>query len=123
VRKGTGLVIALIAAGMFVPAAMADDLKVELVSVPSNYMVGDQVTIVAQTEPGATCSGTIDWTAERKGANAHSGFNLSRKTADSDGKVTWSWKAQPGPAAKGQLTVTCDAGGKTGKASAQLSRQ
>jgi hypothetical protein len=117
------LVIALIAAGMFVPAAMADDLKVEIVSVPSTYMVGDKVSVVVQTEPGATCSGTIEWTAAKSGANAHTSTNLRQRKTDADGKVTWSWTAVPGPAGKGLLTVTCDAGGKTGKASAQLSRQ
>jgi hypothetical protein len=121
-RRVAGLAIAVVAAVILVRPAMADDLKVEIVSAPVTVTPGDQIALVVQTEPQAVCGGTVKWTAEHKGPG-NAAFNLPERKADGDGKVTWTWKAAQGPAAHALITITCEASGKSGKASTTIARQ
>lgn len=120
-RPVPGLAIAIVAALVPVQSAMADDLTVKIVSAPTEVIAGDQITITVQTEPGASCDGNVAWKSVK--GQAHSNVQLVQRTAKSDGKVMWSWKVGQGPAAEGQILVTCQAGDRSGKASASLMRR
>jgi len=119
-RVVAGLAIAVVAALASLQPALADDLTVT-VSAPAEIMAGDQITIAVQTQPGARCEGNVAWKSEK--GQQRSNVQLVQRTANSDGKVTWSWKIGQGPAAQGQILVTCQAGDKSGKGSANVMRR
>ncbi len=63
--------------------ALAEDLTVELVKITSPIRLGEQQTLVVQTEPGATCH------AQPVAGNVK--VNFSIQTANANGRVRWSW--------------------------------
>ena len=59
----------------------------QIVSVTSPVRPGANATLVAQTTSGAVCSITVYY---KSGASTAQG--LYSKTADSSGRVSWTWK-------------------------------
>jgi hypothetical protein len=119
-RVVAGLAIAVVAVLVPLQSAMADDLTVKI-SAPAEVIAGDQITLAVRTEPGASCEGNVAWKSEK--GQQHNNVRLVQRTANSDGKVMWSWKIGQGPAAQGPIVVTCQAGDKSGTASASVTRR
>jgi hypothetical protein len=58
-----------------------------IISVTSPVNAGSDATLVAQTTPGAFCTITVYY---KSGASTAQGLGL--KTADSTGRVSWTWR-------------------------------
>lgn len=84
-------------------------LTLQIVSVTSPVNPGDNATLIAQTIPGANCEITVYY---KSGPSSASG--LGPKTADSSGRVSWTWKVgtntSPG---NWQIVVKASYGGNT----------
>jgi hypothetical protein len=106
-RRGlSGLIVLGLVAGSSV-IALAADLDISLVSTNSPVHHGEQVIIVIQTEPGATCRAHVFTT--------HVSYNLGPRKAAPDGRLTWTLRsAGAGTSVSGQVTTTCNAGGRQG---------
>ena len=87
----------------------AGELSLKIVSVTSPVSPGANATLVAQTIPEAECDITVYY---KSGPSTASG--LYPKTADSSGRVSWTWKVgtrtTPG---SWQIVVKASYGGKT----------
>ena len=86
-----------------------DELSLQIVSVTSPVSPGANATLVAQTISGANCDIDVYY---KSGASTAQG--LYPKTADSSGRVSWTWKVgtrtTPG---NWQIVVKASYGGKT----------
>lgn len=69
------------------PPAVSAGQTVEIVSITSPVKPGANATLIAQTTPGADCSITVYY---KSGPSSASG--LGATTADSSGRVSWTWK-------------------------------
>ena len=102
------LLVALLI-GLVLLTACPCDFSLEIVSVTSPVSSGSNATLVAQTIPGAECDITVYY---KSGASTASG--LYPKTADSSGRVSWTWKVgtrtTPG---SWQIVVEASSGGRT----------
>ncbi|MGD0355553.1 MAG: hypothetical protein ABSB31_08945 [Dehalococcoidia bacterium] len=65
----------------------ANQIDLQIVSVTSPVLADSNATVVIQTVPSAECSITVNYKSGPSKANG-----LNSKTADSTGKVTWTWK-------------------------------
>ena len=63
------------------------ELALEIISITSPIDRGSEATLVAETAPGAECSITVYY---KSGPSEAEG--LESKTADANGRVSWSWK-------------------------------
>ena len=85
------------------------ELLLQIVSVTSPVSPGANATLVAQAVSGAECSITVYY---KSGPSEAQG--LYPKTADSSGRVSWTWKVgtrtTPG---SWQIVVKASYGGKT----------
>ncbi len=61
-------------------------LPLKIISVTSPVKAGSRATLVAETTPGALCSITVYY---KSGPSSASG--LEAKTAESSGRVSWTW--------------------------------
>lgn len=91
------------------PTQQSAELSLKIVSVTSPVSPGANATLVAQTVPGANCDIDVYY---KSGASTAQG--LYAKTADSSGRVSWTWKVgtrtTPG---NWQIVVKASYGGKT----------
>ena len=78
------LIVALLV--LAAPVAYAQDVKVKVVSVTSPITAGSKATLTVQTDPNARCTPQVQY---RSGTGRAKG--LSRKTADDQGMVSWTW--------------------------------
>ncbi len=62
-------------------------LPLQVISVSSPVRAGANATLTAQTTPGANCTITVYYKSGRSTA-----AGLISKTADSGGRVSWTWK-------------------------------
>lgn len=92
------------------PVDAQQQLSVTLVSITSPVSHGRAASISVKTAPGASCTITVTY---KSGPSRAKG--LTPKTADTAGKVEWSWivgtRTTPGT---WPVSVTCSSGGKTG---------
>lgn len=88
--------------------ALAEDLTVKLVKITSPIALGEQQTLVVQTEPGATCH------AQPVAGNVK--VNFSTHTANASGRVRWSWTVRGARSSvKHGVEVLCTLGDRKGK--------
>lgn len=117
-RAAVLLALILAAVGTTCLTALAEDLTVKLVKITSPIGLGEQQTLVVQTEPGATCQ------AHPVASNVKVNFNLREHTARSDGRVRWSWKVRKaGDSVKHGIEVVCTLGDRKGKLVAEFTVQ
>ena len=83
------------------------ELDVSVISITSPLKPGSQATLEIQGKPNTEYDITVKYAS---GASTASG--LEPKTADSDGKVSWSWKVGSQVKA-GIYTATITSGGKS----------
>lgn len=84
-------------------------LSLQIISVTSPVSPGDDATLVAKTVPGAECDITVYL---KSGPSTASG--LYPKTADSSGRVSWTWKVGTRTTAGSwRIVVTATHNGKT----------
>jgi hypothetical protein len=92
-------------------AALADGLQIALVLMTAQVAPGGTVTLVIQTEPGATCEGN------RQG-HFGDGFSvpLPRQRIGDDGRAQWEWSVLRGshPIGLRRVHVTCIRNGRSG---------
>lgn len=63
------------------------EVALQIVSVTSPVRAGSYATLVAETEAGADCTITVYY---KSGPSEAAG--LAPKSADGDGRVSWTWK-------------------------------
>jgi hypothetical protein len=114
-RTLAAVALTVVALTSLVLPALADDLQVKLVSVTSPVQVRGPIKLVVQTDPGATCDGTIHWQYKQSIDN----FPLRARTAGDDGMIAWEWRA-PSAFAHGTIGIMCKAGDKQGRTSVTL---
>jgi hypothetical protein len=114
----TASVLCFAALLVSVGPALADDLQVKVVSVTSVATPRAPIKLVVQTDPSATCGGTVHWQFKQGTRD----FNLRQKTAGDDGMIEWTWAA-PQSAARGTIGIMCSAGDKRGNASTSVQVQ
>jgi len=102
------LVLSLLAAAVSLSPVFGQGLEVKLVSVTSPVSPGDDATITVQTAPGATCLITVRY---KSGPSKARG--LSPKAADSQGRLSWTWRVGSRTSqGTWPITVTCNSGGQ-----------
>jgi hypothetical protein len=100
------LVSSIVACSQTAPAPA---LSLKIVSVTSPVSPGANATLVAQTVPGANCDIDVYY---KSGASTAQG--LYAKTADSSGRVSWTWKVGTRTTSGNwQIVVKASYGGKT----------
>ena len=91
------------------PTQQSNALPLQITSVTTPVSQGAEATLIAQTEPKAECNISVYY---KSGKSTASG--LFPKTADSSGRVSWTWKVgtktTPG---SWKIIVTASFGGKT----------
>ncbi len=107
--KRVGLLVLAIVP-LLVSVVLAQPLQIRVVSLTSPVSPGDDASITIQTTPNASCSITVIY---KSGPSRARG--LFPQTADSGGRVTWTWRVgtrtTPG---RWPIIVTCSAGGRQG---------
>jgi hypothetical protein len=92
-------------------------IPVLIISVTSPVSPGANATLVAQTVPGALCTITVRY---KSGPGTAEGLKPT-PTADSSGRVSWTWKVgtntTPGT---WPIVVTASYGGKAGSQTTQF---
>ena len=111
----TALALSLSVLLVSVAPALADDLEIKVVSVTSQVAPRSPIKLVVQTEPKATCEGSVHWQFKQGMGD----FALRQKTAGDDGMIEWTWSAPPS-IARGSIGINCSAGDKSGKTSASV---
>ena len=106
----TAALLVLIGAlvGTTCTTALAEDLTVKLVSIIPTLALGEQQTLIVQTEPGATCQ------ASPVAGNVKA--NFGQHTANANGRVRWSWTVRGAKSSvKHGLQIVCTLGDRKGK--------
>ena len=87
----------------------ASGLTLKLISITSPVPPGGQVTLVIASEPAAVCSG-------RRQGHFGQEISLTTSTAESDGRVQWSWPIRSGqkPVGIRGVRVKCIKGTRQG---------
>jgi hypothetical protein len=112
------LVLSLSVLLVSVVPALADDLQIKVVSITSMVTPRSPIKLVVQTDPKATCGGTVHWQFRQSIGESP----LRQKTAGDDGMIEWTWAA-PQNAARGTIDIMCSAGDKNGKTSVSVEVQ
>lgn len=95
---------------------MMPGLDVKVISLTSPVSPGSEATLAVQTDPMATCTPTVQYKSGKSGAKG-----LSKKTANSQGEVRWTWKVGSNvTAGQWPVSVRCTLKGKEGTAKATL---
>ncbi|MFA5377211.1 MAG: hypothetical protein WC455_15785 [Dehalococcoidia bacterium] len=90
-----------------IPAAQS--LTLSITSITQRVNAGNSATLVAQTKPGAQCDITVTY---KSGPSTASG--LYSKTADSNGRVSWTWTVgSRTTSGTWPIVVTATSNGKT----------
>ena len=107
-RGATLLVVIWVVVGTTCMTALAEDLTVKLVKITSPIGLGEQQTLVVQTEPGATCQARPVATDVK--------VNFSQRKANANGRVRWSWTVRGAKSSvKHGLQIVCTLGDRKGK--------
>lgn len=85
-----------------------------MAGLPASIRVGETVTLVVTTAPGASCKVQVKY----PGGKLSLADGLKKKqTADANGVATWTWtvdKATTSGTATATVTVTCNLGPQSG---------
>jgi hypothetical protein len=115
-RAAVLLALILAVVGTTCLTALAEDLTVKLVKITSPIGLGEEQTLVVQTEPGATCH------AQPVAGNVK--VNFSTHTANANGRVRWSWTVRGAShSVKHGIEVVCTLGDRKGKLVAEFTVQ
>ena len=112
------LFVALVATSVPLASAgqMMPGLEVKVVSLTSPVSPGSQATLTVQTDQKATCTPAVQYKSGKSGAQG-----LSKKTANAQGQVSWTWKVGSSTApGTWPVSVRCTSKGKEGTAEASL---
>ncbi len=97
------------------PSTTLSSLYVKIISIKplSPIELGREVTLIAETKPGASCDISVYYRSEKV-----STAGLYTKQADSKGEVTWNWPANEETTGIYDITVTATLGDETAEATA-----
>ena len=112
-RGAALLVVIWVVVGTTCMTALAEDLTVTLVKITSPIALGEQQTLVVQTEPGATC--------QARPIATNVTVNFTQHKTNDKGRVRWSWTVRGAKAGvKHGIEVDCTLGDRKGKLVAEF---
>ncbi len=83
---------------------------VQVSAEPGSVSRGQELTIRAQTDPGASCSIQVTYP---DGYTSHASSLARVETAGSDGSVSWSWRVGSTVTGTAHAIVSCSLGGRS----------